>query len=249
MLGHIDIDWASRRWSVAPPAINLVPGLGLCVVLTGSRPLHIDRRFDQATDDLEVYPFMMSQAPAPAAKFAKCASVEAAEHIAEGMAASFVVDPASALAGALCPVDEVPLGAASSPPPIDELQRFDPLTLRWVSDRGDDPGLYRFDLHGRPVHRRHDGNGGWWATDLSVGQFLALEGQRPVLRWRAPQADRPAWFEVRRELSLPILAERAATISSGLVPQISDGWRRYANVPRELAHQISKALLQNLQRR
>jgi hypothetical protein len=53
-LGHVDIDWKSRSWSVAPPAVNLVPGLGLCVVLTGSRPFYIDRRFEEATDDLDV---------------------------------------------------------------------------------------------------------------------------------------------------------------------------------------------------
>ena len=98
-LGHLDVNWSNREWSVAPPALNLVPGLGLCIVLTGSRPHYVDERFDEATDDLDVYPFEVSQGQAPAAKFAKCASVEVAQNVAEalGSAARHRPCPATAL--------------------------------------------------------------------------------------------------------------------------------------------------------
>ena len=36
-----------------------------------------------------------------------------------------------------------------------------------------------------------------------------------MLRWR-PSGRNPAWFEVRYELALPIIAERDGTVSSGL---------------------------------
>lgn len=245
-LGHLDIDWATRSWSVAPPALNLVPGLGLCVLLTGSRPHYVDRRFEQATDDLDVYPFEVPQAPRPCAKFAKCASVEVAQRVAVALGASLAVDPAGALVKALRAVDEEPIEAAPAPA-LEEARRFDSSSLAWVGDHGRRPGLYRIDIHGRPVHRRLDEYGCWWAVDLPAGQFLALRGcDGPVLRWRPPIGDDPPCFEVRRELSLPILAERAATVSSGFAPRLVGGWRQYVNVPRNLSGAIAEALLQEL---
>jgi hypothetical protein len=245
-LGHLDIDWKTRSWSVSPPAINIVPGLGLCAVLTGSRPFYVDRRFSQATDDLDVYPFEVLQPPAPAARFAKCASVEVAERVAAGMSALFVVDPAGGLTDALRPVDEEPIEAAPEPS-LEEARRFDPATLRWEADHGRRPGLYRLDLYGRPVHRRLDEYGSWWAIDLAAGQFLVLrERDEPVIRWRSPTSDAPARLDVRREVSLPVLAERAATVCSGLTPQLEGNWHRYRNVPRDIAGRIAAALLQPL---
>ena len=183
-LGHLDIDWNTRSWSVSPPALNLVEGLGLCIVLTGSRPFYVDRRFGEATDDLDVFPFEVSQAPSPAAKYAKCASVEVAERVAASMGALFVIDPATGLTDALRPVDEEPTDAAPEPL-LEEALRFDPVTLRWDLDHGRRPGLYRIDLHGRPVHRQLDEYGNWESMDLSAGQFLALQDRdEPVVRWR-----------------------------------------------------------------
>jgi hypothetical protein len=248
-LGHVDIAWLDRRWSVAPPTLNLVPDLWLCVVLTGSRPHYVDERFEEATDDLDTYPFEVSQPPAPAAKLAKCGSVETVEHVADGLGARLVIDPARSLVNALRPVDEMSMQRAPEPS-LEEAQRFDPQTLRWSSEHRRQRGLYRVDLHGRPVHRRLDVHGLWWAVDLPSGQFLELRDRMgPVVRWRSPLADgrRPSCLEVRRELSLPILAERAATVSSGLVPCIVDGWRRYLNVPQDLAATIAERLLQKPQ--
>ncbi len=249
-LGHVDIDWSERRWSVSPPALNVVPGLGLCVVLTGSRPHHLDRRFDEATDDLNVYPFEVPQAPAPAAKFAKCASVEVAQGVAAKLGATLVIAPAETLVQALRAVDEVPCEIAPEPP-LDEALRFDPQTLRWLADHGRQAGLYRVDLHGRPAHRLLDSNGNWLAVDLAVGQFLALSGRRSssVLRWREADGDGllPCCLEIRHELALPVLAERAATVSSGFLPSHVDGWCRYLNVSQHVAATIAERLRQELE--
>ena len=245
-LGHIDIDWGSRSWSVAPPALNLVPGLGLCVVLTGSRPHFVDERFDAATNSREVYPFEVSQGHAPRAKFAKCASVEIAQRTAERFGSQLVVDPASQLLSALKPIDEV-AAVLASPPALDEAERFDTATLQWKSEHRREAGLYRLDLHGRKAHRRLDQSGTWWAADLPIGQFQELHGNpMPVLRWKRPQGESPAYLEVRRELSLPLIAERAAVVSSGLLPKPSGDWRRYANVPESIARSLAALLLSPL---
>ena len=246
-LGHLDIDWHTRDWSVAPPALNLVPGLGLCVVLTGSRPYYVDRRYEEATDDLDVYPIQTRQDPAPAAKYAKCASVEAAEKVAERLNATFVVDPALQLVSAMRAVNEV-LVERVPEPPLEDAQRFDPVTLRWRDDHGRQAGLYRVDLHGRPVHRRLDEHGYWSSIDLAAGQFLALQERaaraEPVVRWLPRRNERPECFEVRQELALPTLAERALTVSSGLAPERRGAWKRYLNVPRPLARRLTDLLLQ-----
>lgn len=245
-LGHLDVDWKTRAWSIAPPALNLVPGLGLCIVLTGSRPHYLDRRFEEATNDQDVYPFDVEQPPLPAARYAKCASVDVARRVAEGLGATLVIDPAAGLVDALVPVDEEPVEAAPEPS-LEDALRFDAATLEWDAAHQRRPGLYRIDLHGRPAHRRLDEFGSWWATDLPAGQFLALRSRTdPVLRWATGSASKPPSFEVRQEVSLPVIVERAATVSSGLAPERSGGWRRYPNVPRLLANRIGEALLQHV---
>jgi hypothetical protein len=146
-------------------------------------------------------------------------------------------------------VDEVIIELAPEPP-LEEAMRFDPDALGWTANHGRRPGLYRIDLHGRPVHRRLDEFGNWEAIDLAAGQFLALGDRRvhhePVVRWRPGARERAPSFEVRSALALPILAERALTVSSGLVPSRVGDWRRYTNVEQSLALQIARALLQDL---
>ena len=64
-LGHLDIDWEEQRWSVAPPAVVLSPGMGLCAYLVGARPSRMLERFAAATEDQDVYPFELTQRNAP----------------------------------------------------------------------------------------------------------------------------------------------------------------------------------------
>lgn len=245
-LGHIDIDWTSRTWSVAPPALNLVPGLGLCVVLTGSRPHYLDRRFDDATDHLDVFPFDIPQPHGwPTARLAKCASLEVVDAVATALRAHVVINPAAQLVKALHRIDEVALDRAPEPL-LDDAQRFDPSTLRWIPVGERHPGLYQIDLHGRHVFRRLREDGTWVAVDRSVGQFLELRGKRNVLLWQSATEREASQFMVDADISLPLLAERAVTVSSGMAPKrVGEGFS-YSNVPREIAEGIAEALLQEL---
>ena len=83
-----------------------------------------------------------------------------------------------------------------------------------------------------------------------AGQFLSLrergKDQWAVVRWRPASEDGHPCFEVRTELALPTLAERAMAICSGLVAQTDHGWRRYLNVSHSLALQITQKLIQEL---
>ena len=246
--GHMDIDWDSRAWSVALPTLNLVPGLGLFVVLTGSRPHYVDKRFEQATDSQQVFPLDIPHTHSPRTKLAKCASVKVAETVAERLESQLVIDPAHGLVASMRRVDESPM-AKAAPVPVEEAMKFDAAHVEWSQVEREEPGLYRIDLHGRAVHRRLDEYGKWWSIDLAVGQFLELHtsGKR-VLRWARSSDLQPSALEVRQGITLPILAERALRVSSGLPPsRRADGWKRYVNIPRELAERIADRLLQDLQ--
>lgn len=245
-LGHLDIDWSTREWSVAPPALNLIPGMGLWIVLTGSRPYYVDERFDEATELQKVFPLPVPQPPAPAAKLAKCASVEVAELVATRLGAELVFDPAKALVGGMRAVDEMPMERAPAPS-WEQAVRFNAQSLRWEEDHDESSGLYRVDLHGRPVHRRLDGHGLWWTIDLPAGQFLELQNRRPsVLQWRPGTRDAAPRFEVRTGIALPTLAERAVRVCSGFRPRVTSEWRSYVNVPEYIAHTIAGRLLHEI---
>jgi hypothetical protein len=145
-------------------------------------------------------------------------------------------------------VDEPEIKPAAEPP-LDDATRFNAASMGWdpVETRPT-PGLYRVDLHGRNVHRRLDDYERWWDIDLAAGQFMELEkAGKSVLRWRPPDRGRPSAIEVHERVHLPILAERAFRVSSGLRHQKIDEYRRYVNVPRDLAELAAERLLQELQ--
>ena len=243
-LGHLDIDWEDQRWSVAPPAVVLSPGMGLCAYLVGARPSRMIERFEKATDDLDVYPFPLEQCNAPTALFAKCSSVEAVEEVARRLQVPLIYDPASAIAAEL---NDVSLDNAklSSPVPIEDgLERFGPVDGRWRQVTGrDHEGLYRLDLHGRSIHRLRQGDD-WYSVDKATGQLLVLAGRTDLLSWCRPSSDFqvPSTLEVVAWLGLPPLAARAAVVSSGLMPVVTGGRRIFRNVTRSTAAAIADRL-------
>ena len=243
-LGHLDIDWEEQRWSVAPPAVVLSPGMGLCAYLVGARPSRMLERFDAATEDQDVYPFELTQRIAPAALFAKCSSVPVAEDVASRLGIPLISDPASGVVEELPRValDEASL---SSPIPLEDgLERFDPTDGQWRPVTGrDQEGLYRLDLFGRNMHRLHRDDE-WFSVDKATGQLLVLEGRSDLLFWCRPSSDFrvPSTLEVVDWLGLPPLAERAAVVSSGLVPVWSGNRRIYRNVARPTATTIAERL-------
>jgi hypothetical protein len=243
-LGHLDIDWTNRRWSVAPPRFALSPGMGLCGYLAGWRPSSLMARYDNATGDhLDLYPFEVNQGNAPHAIFAKCASVEEAYDMAERLGIPIVLDPSAQLAELveLPKLDTLPKGA---PPPDEELERFNPVNLSWLAvEERDEPGLYQFELHGQKAFRLR-ASGDWWIVDRAVGQLATLVGREGVVSWHPGSADQAIGraLSVSRGLWLPDLAERAAVAASGLLPVHHAGRRYYRNVRREVSRRLADAL-------
>jgi len=255
MLGHLDIDWEAQDWSIASPTMNVVPGLGLCVVLTGSRPYYLIQRFRDAADDRDVFDFAMRQPQArdsaPAAIFAKCASLDVAKEVATRMSANLVFDPSTSLAASMPSVDDQEL-QRTSPPDLDlDTEWFNPRKVEWeeCESRGTPmEGLYRQQLTERRRHLWY-GAGRWSKTDLAYGQFRALrDASQQVMRWTPAKANgaQASHLEVHRHVRLPDIAERALTICDGRVPVEpavgATDYLRYSNVSESVCQAISAKL-------
>lgn len=242
-LGHLDIDWEAGRWSVAPPVLVIARGMGMCAYLAGWRTSWLESRFEQATDDLDIFPLKQAQRGAPAAMYAKCGSIEAIQELAEELHVRVVWDPSAQLADlvSLPAVDELSLSAA--PFGEDAVEILDPLTGRFnkvVTTTAE--GLYVYEVHGRPAHRLYI-EGDWRVVDRATGMLHVLRGQ-PLMRWHKQSADLttsravtvPSW------LPLPAIAERSLVSATGLLPLHQGERRVYRNVTRDVARRIADAL-------
>jgi hypothetical protein len=236
-LGHLDLSWPTERWSVAAPALVMARGCGLCVYLVGARPRRMLERFEEAADAQDVYPFDIRQGKAPSALFAKCASVDSAQAVADRLRIPLLFDPSAALAERVPSIDPSRLELAAPVPVEDTLAWFDPESYQWlgVTDR-QEPGLYRTDLYGRNIFRlhRHDQ---WYKVDQATGQLMVLSDRSDLLCWSRPSLDwaTPSLLEVPSWLALPQLVDRALVAASGLLPIRQRGKRLYRNVSRVVA--------------
>jgi hypothetical protein len=201
-------------------------------------------RFQAAADALDVYPFEISQGNAPATIFAKCASVDSAQAVAERLGVPLLFDPSTALAESVPRIDLSDLEVAAPIPLEDTLERFEPQSCQWLpAAERDQPGLYRTDLYGRSIFRLQRGDQ-WYKVDQATGQLLALSDRSDLLRWSPPSVDwaKPSVLEIPLWLALPQLAERAAVAASGLLPKRERGKRLYRNVSRVVATTLAERL-------
>jgi len=243
-LGHLDLSWSAERWSVSEPALVMARGCGLCAYLVGARPRRMLERFQVATDAQDVYPFEIPQGTAPTALFAKCASVESGQAIADRLGIPLLFDPSTALAQRAPRIDPSEPELASPVPIEDTLEKFDAQLYRWVPtvDR-DQPGLYRTDLYGRSIFRlKRDDQ--WYKVDQATGQLLVLSDRADFLCWSRPSLDwaKPSVFEVPWWLALPQVVDRALVAASGLLPIRERGKRLYRNVSRAVAITLAERL-------
>lgn len=259
-LGHLDIDWNQNRWSIAKPTLNLIPGLGLCMLLTGSRPFHFEKLFEDATDDLSVYPLPFEQKRkekyqdkilGPKSLFATFDTIEKAEKLAELIKAPLNLDPGKNLLALLASVER-PIQLAA-PPFNNECKFFDPNKLEWRNAQQPlKAGLYKVESY-RISHLWFDGES-WSHIEPSLGQFKAIkQTDNVVLEW-SPDTysdgihSEASRLEVAEAVFLPNLVERALTLYSGFLPRYYQSSlsgrsvRRYLNVPVETAQMLGVML-------
>jgi hypothetical protein len=242
-LGHLDLDWRTRTWSVAPPVLVIGRHMGLCAYIAGWRTAFMQDRFAEVCDDLDCYTFNVTQDGAPTAMFAKVRDVGVAEHIASRLAVRLVWDAASQLASVVRLPALVDLPAGAGPMVDDELRRFNIATgLFDPISRADDDGLYQFPRYGSTEYRLATA-GDWRIVNRAEGLAHVLRG-RQILGWSkaSPDGRTARAMTVPRWFTLPTIAERAAVAATGLLPIDLGSRRAYRNVGREVATTIATAL-------
>jgi hypothetical protein len=254
-LGHLDMDWDAQKWSIAKPALNIVPGLGLCAILTGSRPHFLLELFNDAANIRDVYPIPDLQQPknkyngtpiAPSPVIIKCNTLETAKAVASKAKIDLIINPAESLSNVLPDFSAI-TGNRASPSGNLEREWFCPRTLGWKDSTGNPlRGLHKIDIANSPEYRWMDGEV-WWHTDLPAGQFLAMKDvEKTVFKWSEGTPNRGVAnrFEMLKELRLPSLAMRTATICDGFLPEEAADREhiRFLNVPLRVAKRIAHSV-------
>lgn len=254
-LGHCEVDWIDRKWSVTPPAITRLPFADGLAVLAGTRRPRLLR----ALDEEDIYYELARRAgtaneiPAPATFLLPFEHTAELKETAEALGIAYAGCAAERIGRKLQP--NVPDLAA--PPSydsnLDRLAEFNPRTWEVASARSSNlaEGLYREKLNGqwRYILRR---NRAWYSTGLAHGIFAELERQgKTVLRWRHDGNDRPDSGTVFIDWSTPLppLHSRALVLCCGFAPRfgLTAETSIYDNVPKEIALQVAGSLGQTLQ--
>jgi hypothetical protein len=257
-LGHLELSWDSGTWSVAPPTLTLLPGVGRAL-LTGARPrslFWVDRlgqhhgALVDVVDEANLYLDPWDQRDGPSTVAIELDSLDQAASMAKALGIPFTFSVAETLAGLL--PDLGSYERTWSPGELldgFDVELFDTATLYWEPVAETDvAGLYRSRTHSNMRFALRTPAGGWVRPSPEPAVY-------EVLRWDDVQV--LDYEPARRELRvpgttpLPALAARAATLCSGRVPRrVKDGDARlfleYLNVPPTVAQAIARSLRQEI---
>lgn len=249
ILGHMEVDWQARVWSVAPPALTILPGAGAHAVLTGSRTQMLTEKLrDLAANADDFYCDQFTQAWGPDALFIAAADETGVERLADELGIKYEPCISERLAQLLAPIDSH-LALAHSTPPAKGygVERFDDESLRFLATTADtQPGLYQYGVSYRSEFRWLDETGTYFALDRATAVYVELRRcRRGVLRYQ--RANVNGTLIVPFHAQLPALQARTAAMCSGLMPTLADRYWNYANVPRDTAHRIAESLGQDIE--
>ncbi|MBB1039826.1 MULTISPECIES: hypothetical protein [unclassified Dietzia] len=251
-LGHVELDWNSGRWAIAPPAAVLLPVSGGTVALTGLRrkgliellsetvAVHIERP-NQTEGQLAPVSTILLQADS----FGELISA------VRSVGVSYVGNAAEKNADRLPPIS---LKTAAGPPARND--RVEKLStdgaLRFVTSRPSGNGLYKIANYKKPIYRFYK-MGRWYQCDFPTGVMFdrlekGLKGFRFV-RDRVSGDEEIGRLITDPGVQLPVLQARALYLCSAVPPEVSrvTGDSIFYNVPRSVAISVSKSVHQTLE--
>jgi hypothetical protein len=248
-LGHIEIDWITRRWVAAPTTITLLPSAGAHALVTGSRTRALKAPLEDALadEDMPLFEIRHAQQDGPTAVFIACEAEGDLEWLAQALGIRFEHSVSERLVRLLPPLDSyLPKAKAAPAPPRYGVESFEATTLRWRMASADTaPGLYRYDLPGGRAYRLIDRDGSIYALDSAKATYAALSRWGPnVLKYMSDSVN--GTLVVPLAAPLPVLQARAAALCSGLAPLLQGKTQWYRNVPGSLAQRIAWSLDQAL---
>lgn len=244
-LGHVEMAWATGRWTVAPPVLVALPLGGMYASLVGARTARIEGTLtdlDEGLDDIDAVVETVRQRAAPTAVFVGGGAWEDLEAAAHALGATFAPRFPESLARRLPPLAR-PKGPPQSELP-DGFEWFDAGDLRWRTGTSSSLGLRQYTHFGVTSHYWNDGSG-WREVDKDSGRYLELERRgRNILRFERDGVS--GRLQVPMEAPLPRLQARVAATCSGIAPWTSGGLLEYLNVPLEIAGTLAQSLGQRL---
>ncbi len=241
-LGHIDLDWAARRWSASPPVLNYLPPNSQLSVLCGARPDALVERLrsvDSIGDgpDVEVEPY--PQAGGPTVWLSAGSRSETAR-LAERLGVRFIEDAADAIAEHLPPIGNRLGRPTTVTGGWRQLSRFDAdiMDFTWAS-RMDDPGLYRVAGVAGTTFLFHPGGGLYHDVARGVGMYAELgRRSKSVIYYHGGS------FWVPAIARPPSAQRRCLVLCSGFLPGEDGDFLRYRDVPWNIAHRVALSLRQ-----
>lgn len=124
-----------------------------------------------------------------------------------------------------------------------QLEKLSIDTLKYgKSPQISEEGLYRFLRYGRYVHVLKFGHN-LREVPCEWGEWFVLRESRGLIRY--DKKNRTLW--VKERLTMPLLADRCATLCSGRPPQKKSGFFCYPDVPIGITDRLAKSLYQRLE--
>ncbi|GIG27359.1 hypothetical protein [Cellulomonas denverensis] len=256
-LGHCEVDWQADRWSIAPPALAVLPCSDGRAALVGSRRAALLDRLEGSSLWIEhlVQEPSGDDLPLPTTVLVSYDSYDSLAAEAVRIGAAFGGCAAVRLAAR---VPRVVHGAAAAPPPWSSttLERFEGLSRPYfrpeaipAGGRARD-GLYRMEVLGRHAYLLMR-DGAWHHCGRAEGVYLELaRWGETTLRYRPDAAGYPesGSLFVDWGAPLPLLQARALVLCSGKVPRFGQAGQTtiYGNVPVKVAHLVADTLMQKL---
>jgi hypothetical protein len=248
MLGYMEIDWHERRWAVAPTVLTMLPEAGGYALLAGCRTRPLMKRVREIVDGTQsLIVEVREQANAPSTVFIGCENEDDVAWLASELGVAFVSSVSDQLSGLLPSLLAYLRASPPSPAPRGaESVRFDAHTLRWRDATDHDaPGLYRFEVYGRPEYRWRSGALLAYDVDYPVGIYLELSRQKVAVLEHGSDG-RTGTLRCPVGAPMPTLHARAAALCNGMAPRRENGMDVFVNVPELIARRIASSLSQTL---
>ncbi|MBT2489114.1 hypothetical protein J7E96_11390 [Streptomyces sp. ISL-96] len=275
VLGHVEVDWEARIWSVTPPVLTTMPNSGGHALLVGQRPLWLMQRLERLHEDPDsdiatlaqsvVLLSPLRQAGGPSVRMVTLADPEDCRALCEALGIAFEDRAADQLALRLPRFQEMltERGVQRGPGGIEPQKMSEGGNDIWtdIEGPGEPPlhGAYRYQRYNTHRYIYWLGMSGFIADKRTVVYAELARAERWVLRYNAQRRE----LYAPRRMQLPHLHARAAVLRSGMLPQLTalnpqvaldqqpnrerKSYVKYVNIDEPFARQVAKSLYQKLQ--